>query len=53
MVGAGVRWPIAPLLKFRLEVLYEFGLANLASTAGQTQNSRNVDILAGLMLDIW
>lgn len=52
LVGAGIRWPIAPLWKIRADMLYEFGLANLAS-GSSTQHSRSVDFLAGVMLDIW
>ncbi len=51
--GVGIRLPLASLLKVRLDILYQYGFANLSSNSATTQRSRNVDIFVGLMLDIW
>ena len=52
MVGAGVRLPVSPLIRLRLDFFYQYGLVNLNSGAS-TQYSRNIDLLAGLMFDVW
>ncbi len=53
MMGVSARFPVLPLLKIRVDAMYEFGLANINSSLFNTQNSRNFIVLGGLMLDLW
>jgi hypothetical protein len=52
LIGAGVRVPLSPLIKARFLALYEWGFANLGTSA-RSLNSRNLDLLAGMMIDLW
>ncbi len=45
---ASVRLPLAPLMKLRIDALYEYGFAQLANSF----SSRNVSTFVGLMLDL-
>lgn len=47
--SVGVRLPITPFFKFRLDALYEFGLSSLSSGTS-SQNSRNLLLLVGFVL---
>lgn len=49
--GVSLRFPIAPLIKLRMDALYQFGLANI-STGTLSQHSRNLDFFAGFMFDL-
>lgn len=51
LLGAGLRFPLLPLMSLRLDVLYEFGLKDV-STGTASQYSRNLDIWAGVMLSV-
>jgi len=51
LIGAGVRLPLLPLMSIRADALYEYGLANV-STGTSTQNARNLDIWAGVMISL-
>ncbi len=53
ILGAGVRFPLAPFVKLRADVFYQIGLADWGSIPGVSQYTRNIDVLAGAMLDIW
>ena len=52
LLGASVRIPVAPFLKIRGDLLYRIGLANM-DLGSATISSRNFDLWAGLMLDVW
>lgn len=49
--GVSLRFPLAPLIKLRLDALYQLGLVNI-STGTSSQNSRNLNFLAGFMFDL-
>ncbi|MEO7161501.1 MAG: outer membrane beta-barrel protein [Bdellovibrionia bacterium] len=51
LVGAGLRFPLLPVMSIRLDALYEYGLTNV-STGTATQYSRNLDIWAGVTLSL-
>jgi len=48
-LSAAFHWPIIPLFKGRFDLRYQYGLANVASGAGYTMNTR--DLLLGLGLE--
>jgi hypothetical protein len=56
LFGVSVRVPLLPILKIRGDIMYEYGLINLASSFSpstiSTQYSRNLDFLLGLMISI-
>jgi hypothetical protein len=51
--GASLRFGLVPSLKLRIDGLYEYGFPDLSSAGLATQNSRNVVVLAGLMLEFF
>jgi hypothetical protein len=50
--GAGLMFPILPLLSLRAEGMYSLGFTDISTAGTSTQNSRNIDILAGVTLSL-
>jgi len=52
-LGASLRFELLPSIKWRTDVLYEFGLSNLLIGTMTTQNTRDILILTGFMVEIF
>ena len=52
LAAVGARVPLLSMMKLRVDLVYQWGLTNL-NLISETQKSRNFNVLAGVMFDIW
>lgn len=52
LAGLGYRAKLSPFVKFRADLMYEYGLKKLPASVGTTLNTRSVDLWLGIMFDL-
>jgi hypothetical protein len=53
LIGAGLKLPVAPFIKWRFDAFYEIGFANLSASSSYVEKSRNINVLTGVTLDLF